>query len=125
MFTGVSRSLFFFLQLKTAADSGHGRRNGSKEPTSCGFCAPSFPFFSKKEVFIGMANKDSLSSHYFSIKTCDVIDITLNSRVIMHMITSTGALTECVDAFRSSLSSVRVHVKTRSLALERSSSRVE
>ena len=56
MFTGVSRCLFFFLQLKTAADSDHGRRNGSEEPTSCGFWAPSFPFFLKKK-----------RSHYFSI----------------------------------------------------------
>ena len=60
MFTGVSVFLFFFLQLKTVADFGHGRRNGSEEPTSCGFCAPSFPFFLKKGVLIGMASKDSL-----------------------------------------------------------------
>ena len=61
---------------------------------------------------------------------CDVIDITLKSRVIMHMITSTARRTE--DPTRRgvltlSLSSARnskcMHVTTRSLAL--GSSRVE
>ena len=56
---------------------------------------------------------------------CDVIDITLKSRVIMHMITSTARrpnastrsdrVSEPVER-----SNFEVHVKTRSLALERS-----
>ena len=49
---------FSFSSWSTAADSGHGRRNSSEEPTSCGFWAPSFPFFLYKK-----------RSHYFSIKT--------------------------------------------------------
>ena len=52
------------------------------------------------------------------------IDITVKSRVIMHMITST-ARTHPTRRRVLSMSSARVHVKTRSLALERSSSRVE
>ena len=52
---------------------------------------------------------------------CDVIDITLKSRVIMHMITSTArvpnASTRSEPVERSNF---EVHVKTRSLALERS-----
>ena len=50
---------------------------------------------------------------------CDIIDITLKWRVIMHMITSTARrpyLDLRVDACRV----LEVHVKTRSLALERS-----
>ena len=56
---------------------------------------------------------------------CDVIDITLKSRVIMHMITSTarrpnastrsGSESEPVER-----SNFEVHVKTSCLALERS-----
>ena len=52
---------------------------------------------------------------------CDVIDITLKSRVIMHMITSTArrpnASTRSEPVERSNF---EVHVKTRSVALERS-----
>ena len=52
---------------------------------------------------------------------CDVIHITLKSRVIMHMITSTArrpnASTRSEPVERSNF---EVHVKTRSLALERS-----
>ena len=53
---------------------------------------------------------------------CDVIDITLKSRVIMHMITSKArrppnASTRSEPVERSNF---EVHVKTRSLALERS-----
>ena len=56
---------------------------------------------------------------------CDVIDITLKSRVIMHMITST-ARTRMHRPYASTrsepveCSNFEVHVKTRSLALERS-----
>ena len=64
MFTGVSRCLFFFLQLKTAANSGHGRINGGEEPTSCGFWAPSFPFFPKKKESL-FFNKDSFKQSLF------------------------------------------------------------
>ena len=52
---------------------------------------------------------------------CDVIDITLKSQVIMHMITSMArrlnASTRSEPVERSNF---EVHVKTRSLALERS-----
>ena len=44
------------------------------------------------------------------------IDITLKSRVIMHMITSKAR--GPYASTRSELSSARVHVKTRSLALD-------
>ena len=49
---------------------------------------------------------------------CDVIDITLKSRVIMHMITSTARRPNA--STRSESSNLHVNVKTRSLALERS-----
>ena len=49
---------------------------------------------------------------------CDVIDITLKSRVIMHMITSTARRPNA--STRSECSNLHVNVKTRSLALERS-----
>ena len=59
---------------------------------------------------------------------CDVIDITLKLRVIMHMITSTAHRPNGGDASTRSdsdsepveCSNFEVHVKTRSLALERS-----
>ena len=54
---------------------------------------------------------------------CDVIDITLKSRVIMHMITSTACRPYAYASTRSEpvgCSNFEVHVKTRSLALERS-----
>ena len=54
---------------------------------------------------------------------CDVIDITLKSRVIMHMITSTARKPDAStrsDSEPVERSNFEVHVKTRSLALERS-----
>ena len=54
---------------------------------------------------------------------CDVIDITLKSRVIMHMITSTARRPNAStrsDSEPVERSNFEVHVKTRSLALERS-----
>ena len=53
---------------------------------------------------------------------CDVIDITLKSQVIMHMITSTARRPYVYPSTRSEPSCrvFEVHVKTRSLALERS-----
>ena len=48
---------------------------------------------------------------------CDVIDITLKSRVIMHMITRPYAPTRSEPV---ECSNFEVHVKTRSLLLERS-----
>ena len=54
---------------------------------------------------------------------CDVIDITLKSRVIMHMITSTARRPNASTRSESEpveRSNFEVHVKTRSLALERS-----
>ena len=58
---------------------------------------------------------------------CDVIDITLKSRVIIHMLTSTARRPNASTRSYSVLttkpvdhSNFEVHVKTRSLALERS-----
>ena len=54
---------------------------------------------------------------------CDINDITLKSRVIMHMITSTARRPDASTSFDSEpveRLNFEVHVKTRSLALERS-----
>ena len=50
---------------------------------------------------------------------CDVIDITLKSKVFMHMITSTARRPNASTRSECSNFEVHVNVKTRSLALER------